>query len=121
MIFEYAAHKTFMGMIDVVDMGNTCLRCTSSETGQEYYLITKTSLGKTQIITFGGIVPDLTFLPDGFNVQYQKIDYKESRLIKAITSFLNDPKKAIAEVEETVETVAWKAFPDIETLFNMEI
>lgn len=118
MIFEYAAHKTFMGMIDVVDIGNMCLRCTQDGGAAEWYLLTKTIMGKVSILTFGPVNPDVPMLLDGFAVNYQKIDYKENLISRNVTTFLNDPKKKISEVEELVDFAVWQKFPDIETLFN---
>ena len=41
MIFEFSVKRTFNESIDVVDMGNTALRCTNRDM-EIYYIITKT-------------------------------------------------------------------------------
>ena len=45
MLFEYAGVRTYTGAIDIEDIGNFCIRCTTID-GLEFYLCTKTILGK---------------------------------------------------------------------------
>lgn len=117
MIFEYSVQKTFNESIDVVDMGNTALKCTNHHM-DNYYIITKTIMGKTSIIKFGPVCPEIDVLLDEFCVNYKKIDYKETTIFKEINKFLNDFKKEINEVEEITEYEAWQDFPDIQQLFE---
>ena len=49
MVFEFSVQKTFNQFIDVVDMGNTALKCTNRQL-DDYYLIVKTVMGKTHFI-----------------------------------------------------------------------
>jgi hypothetical protein len=117
MIFEYSVQKTFNEMIDVVDIGNTALRCTSAKGGL-HYIILKTIMGKTSIIKFGPVEPDLEILLDDFSVEYSKIDYKESKIFKEVNNFINDFKKSISSVEEITEYEAWQDFPEIQQYFE---
>lgn len=117
MIFEFAVKKTFNQSIDVVDMGNTALRCTST-TFLDYYLITRTVLGKTSILKFGPICPDLDMLINDFTVSYKKLDYKENVVFREIDKFINDFKKEIDSVEEITEYEAWQSFPKIQENFE---
>lgn len=117
MIFEFSVQKTFNESIDVVDMGNTALRCTNKNL-DNYYIIVKTVLGKTSIIKFGPVCPDIGALLNDFSVSYKKIDYKETVLYKEIDKFINDFKKDIDTVEEITEYEAWKDFPAIQQLFE---
>ena len=117
MIFEYSATRTFNEMIDIVDIGNTALRCIGSK-GEEYYIILKTVMGKVYIIKFGPVCPDIDLLIPDFAVSYKKIDYKESLLEKEIDKFINDGKKGINLIEEITEYEAWQAFPDIHQCFE---
>lgn len=118
MLFEYAAHKTFMGELDVVDPGNMCLRCVKDGGGYEWYLMTKTRMGKIFIFTFGPVVPGTDSLVDGFATTFTCIDYKENLLRKNVLSFINDPKKEIYSVEETLDLEAWKEFPEVESQYK---
>lgn len=117
MVFEYSVQKTFSQSIDVVDMGNTALRCTN-KLKDDYYIITKTIMGKTSIIRFGPVCSDIDVLINDFSVEYKKIDYKELAIFKEISKFINDFKKEIDIVEEVTELEAWKDFPAIQQLFE---
>ena len=117
MIFEYSVQKTFNESIDVVDIGNTALRCHGSKL-DFYYIILKTIMGKTFIIKFGPVCPDIDLLIPEFAVSYKKIDYKESLIEKEIDKFINDGKKGINLVEEITEYEAWQAFPNIQQCFE---
>lgn len=117
MIFEYSVQKTFNESIDVVDIGNTALRCHGSKL-DFYYIILKTVMGKTSILKFGPVMPDIDVLFNDFTVSYKKIDYKENLIEKEVDKFINDYKKEITLVEEITEYEAWQDFPDIQNQFN---
>ena len=117
MIFEYSVQKTFNESIDVVDIGNTALRCHGSKL-DFYYIILKTVMGKTSILKFGPVMPDIDVLFNDFTVSYKKIDYKENLIEKEVDKFINDYKKEITLVEEITEYEAWQDFPDIHNQFD---
>lgn len=117
MIFEYSVQKTFDEMIDIVDIGNTALRCTNSEMC-DYYIILKTIMGKTHILKYGPICPDIDMLINDFSVEYKKLDYKESKIEKEIDKFINDGYKKINSVEEITEYEAWQSFPEIQQWYE---
>ena len=117
MIFEYSVQRTFNETIDVVDIGNTALKCVGSNL-DEYYIILKTIMGKVSIIKFGPVAPDLEILINDFSVSYKKIDYKEMAIHKEVDKFINDFRKEIATVEEITEYEAWQAFPAIQQWFE---
>ena len=117
MIFEYSIQKTFNESIDVVDIGNTALRCHGSKL-DFYYIILKTIMGKTSILKFGPVMPDIDVLFNDFTVSYKKIDYKENLIEKEVDKFINDYKKEITLVEEITEYEAWQDFPDVHNQFD---
>lgn len=117
MVFEYSVKKTFNETIDVVDIGNTALRCHGAKL-DFYYIILKTIMGKTSILKFGPVMPDIDILFDDFSVSYKKIDYKETAISKEVDKFINDYKKEITLVEEITEYEAWQDFPAIQQLFE---
>ena len=102
MIFEYSVQKTFTESIDIVD----------------YYILIKTILGKTHIIEFGPVAPDIPSLCDGFNISYKKIDYKEAAIFKEISKYINDFKKEITFVEEVTDIEVWQQFPTIQQYYE---
>jgi hypothetical protein len=117
MVFEFSIQKTFNQSIDVVDVGNTALRCTNSHM-DNYYIITRTVFGKTSVLKFGPVCPDIEALINDFSVSYKKVDYKENLLFKEIDKFLNDYKKEIETVEEITEFEAWEDFPPLKQQFE---
>jgi hypothetical protein len=117
MIFEYSVQRTFNETIDVVDIGNTALRCYGKKL-DIYYIILKTVMGKTFILKFGPVIPDTEVLFNDFSVSYKKIDYKENLIEKEVDKFINDYKKEITLVEEITEYEAWQDFPDIHNQFD---
>jgi hypothetical protein len=117
MIFDYSVTKTFNQTIDVVDAGNTALKCTSVNL-LDYYIIIKTIFGKTHILKFGPVCPDLELLEEDFSVSYKKFDYKESTLFREIDKFINDTRKGIDSIEELTEFEAWEQFPPIKQYFE---
>ena len=119
MIFEFKPEMCYMEQLDVEDIGNVCIRAIS-EHELEYYIITKTILGKTFILKFGPILPDLQALWSGFSVNFNKIDYKEGKIIKEISTMLNNsnPKDKIAKAEVITEYEAFSIFPDIIELYK---
>jgi hypothetical protein len=117
MIIEYSVKKTFNESIDIVDIGNTALRCVDG-CRDEYYIILKTVMGKVSIIKFGPVCPDLDMLINDFSVSYKKMDYKEMAIHKEVDKFINDFKKEITSVEEITEYEAWQAFPAIQQCFE---
>ena len=117
MIFEYSVQKTFNETIDVVDIGNTALRCQGKKL-DFYYIILKTVMGKTSILKFGPVMPDADVLFNDFSVTYKKIDYKENLIEKEVDKFINDYKKDIIMVDEITEYEAWLDFPPIKQFFE---
>ena len=117
MIFEYSVQKTFNETIDVLDIGNTALRCHGRKL-DFYYIILKTVMGKTHIMKFGPVTPDIDILTNDFTVSYKKMDYKENLIEKEVDKFINDYKKDITLVEEITEYEAWQDFPNIHDQFE---
>lgn len=115
MIFEFDQQPVFTQTLEIGDIGNTTIKCSSSMNG-DWFLRTKTVMGKTSLIIFGpviaGSVEDYPLI-DGFAVSFSKFDYKERLIIKAINQLLNDPKKEITYAEEMLEQAAIANFPDI--------
>ena len=87
MIFEYDQQPVFMKNIQIDDIGNVALRC-SNEKGQEYYIIVQTFLGKTALMKFGPVYPDINLMCDTMELSYKKFDYKV---------FFNDKRKISSE------------------------
>lgn len=92
MIFEYNEERVLQSSIDIDDIGNTAIEGTNDD-GYYYYLIIVTVLGETSIYTFGPLLPDLAELIEGYTFNFFSLDYKENKIEKIITRWLNDNKK----------------------------
>lgn len=116
MVVEYKQEEVFTKSIDVVDVGNSAIRCTANNFS-EYYILTKTSFGKTYIMRYGPIIPDQACFNDFFSLIYKKIDFKENKIKNEISSLLNDSKIEIVEAEEIPIEEAMLDFPNIAELY----
>lgn len=122
MIIEYNRQNVFMNSINVVDPGNMCI-CGYGVNLDKYYMLTKTIAGKIHILKIGPVIaadignPSDVILED-FEVSYKKMKYSEKALAKEITGYINDPKKCIVEVEETVNEEAYQALPNISSAYT---
>ena len=69
MLFDYQATKTFANTLQIDDIGNCAIRSEGSyRDGKitlpgDFYLVTKTIMGKTYIAKFGPLVPDIPYMP----------------------------------------------------------
>jgi len=77
--FEYDCMRVARSILEIENIGQCALRATN-EVGEDYYLIIRTSLGKSYIFTYGPIMPDIPALPPKVSCQLERIDYKEARL-----------------------------------------
>lgn len=118
MIIDYKQDYVFTESIDIEDIGNTCIKAVAKN-GAEHYVITKTILGKTSILKFGPVMPDLPELCIGFSVSYNKIDYKEGKICKEISMLLNNPKVEIEKAEVVTEYEAYQVFPNVVEAFSL--
>lgn len=87
MEFYYNKQISYDGTLEIQDVGNTALEIIDDK-GFYYYYGTKTSMGKTLIIFFGPIIPDIKMLPKEYVCNLRKLDYKENILIKDINKYL---------------------------------
>lgn len=109
-IVNYQQTKTYACSLDIPDIGDCALRCTSADF-EDYYLVVQTIMGKSFILTFGPVIADVYALEDNFALFYRKMDYKEAQIIKAINNLVNDAHKNINEVELIEPKDAFAALP----------
>lgn len=96
--FDYDKELVAHSSIDIEDIGN-CALLGYNDNYFEFGMIIKTTMGKTQIFSFGPFVPDTDMLPDEISCNYQKIDYNEKKIIGIINLWLNDKKKKLTQVK----------------------
>ena len=123
MLFDFDFDYQYRQTIDIVDIGNFGIHCIGYDRyggPQDFYLCTRTVLGKIAIFKFGPILPDLNAPLDGYTAEYKYIDYKETKINKEISSFIKDSKKGINEIEPMLPEEIFKIIPDLEeTYYNM--
>ena len=98
MTFDYLERVVVDGQLEVEDIGQCAIQA-NNDLGEEYYLITKTELGWTELLDYGPFVPDLELLPINYNIKYSRIEYNQSKIERAIDKFLNDPKRCITQAK----------------------
>lgn len=97
--FDYIYTVQAEDSLEIEDIGNTCIHILNAM-GYEWFMIIKTDLGDTLVKTFGPFHVDLNDYFKGFNFNFSKFDYKESRICTIIDNFINDPKKNIIQAME---------------------
>ena len=97
---EYLPQESYLASVEIEDIGDVAL-VMFNDAGQQWYLLTTTSLGWTKIYMFGPLFPDIdTLVIKSFSFNYSEIEYKESKLLNMIERFIQDPKKCITQVFE---------------------
>ena len=122
-IFDFANEWKPTNSIDIPDIGNFFLETIDEENMFYYYLMVKTCLGTSSILSYGPIVPDVELLPDKYSICFERIQFNDKKVMSWITKWLNDKNKKItaayivdeigtgstkAEIKEVVEdAVEW--------------
>lgn len=119
MIFDYNKEEVFTKSVDIIDIGNFALRCSSKEL-EEYIILCYTVLGKTAILKFGPILPDIPLICNNYSLTSKVINFKEAAIAKDVNIFINDVKKKINSIEEITQLEAIQSLPEIslETLLQ---
>lgn len=99
MDFDYNACVTTLNTIDIVDIGNCAIEVTNPD-NMFFYLLIRTTMGKSSITTFGPVVPDLKLLPNNFELTHKRIDFDIKKVSKEIRTFLMNSKRKITEAKE---------------------
>lgn len=106
MVFEFNHQLLPQNILDIGEIGEFAIEACNDE--QYYwYMVARSILGTTIIATCGPVIPDVAFLPSGFSMTLDKVPYKEEKIAKAISMFLNDRKKGItdAKVIDVIEGI----------------
>lgn len=110
--FDYFYTRTAMDTLNVENVGNCCIECANDD-GLFYYLIINTSLGLTDIFTYGPIIPDINELPKNVSCTYKSIEYNEKKLEAIISDFINDGYKKVTQAREIQIVDALNSCQDI--------
>ena len=112
MEFNYYYDTIAMASIDVEDIGNCAIEA-HTDLGEFYYLLIRTNLGTSTIVTYGPIVPDIDLLPKVVNCRFERIEFKDTKLVAIINKFLTNPYYKITSAIELEYEEAVKNCRDI--------
>lgn len=111
--FEFANEWKPTNSIDIDNIGNFCLEAIDEEDGFYYYLMVKTTLGTSTIISYGPVVPDVELLPDNYNINFQRLQFNDKKMNIWISKWLNDRMKKITGAYIIEEKIFKDNFKDI--------
>lgn len=118
MIYDYSGTKTFAATLQIDDPGNCAIIAhgyysigKGAKFPSDYYLLIKTTMGKTTAIKWGPI-DDLEALPSGFSLDVKTFGYKEASVNKEIQLFLNDATSFIYDAVPITHEEALDALPE---------
>lgn len=120
MTFEYLQRIIVDAQLDVENIGE-CVILGRNDLGEEFYLIIRTDMGWTEQINFGPVTPEVDILPFNINLTYARFEFNQTKLMRAIDKFLNDPKKMITQadvvelesIQEPIQFSLDKIFPSM--------
>ena len=112
MEFNYYYDTIAMASIDVEGIGNCAIEA-HTDLGEFYYLLIRTNLGTSTIVTYGPIVPDIDLLPKVVNCRFERIEFKDTKLVTIINKFLTNPYYKIRSAIELDYEEAVKNCRDI--------
>ena len=106
MQFEFNNQLMPQSLLEVDNLGEFGIEA-HNDLGYYWYMVVRTILGTSIISTCGPVLPDIALLPDGFSMNLQKEDYKEDKIARIVSKFLNDFKKGItdAKVIDPIEAI----------------
>ena len=97
MNFPYLYVQQNLDSIDIEDIGNVSLQL-NNDLGECWYLLVSTNLGWTTIQTFGPVNLTDDIIPYHFQYNYDLMEFSDTKLIKRIDKFINDPKRVITQI-----------------------
>lgn len=110
--FEFNQQLMPQNVIDVEELGQFAIEAWNDE-GYYYYLIVRTLLGTASIASCGPVIPDVEMLPSGFNMSLDKVPYKEDKLTRTVTMWLNDRSKKLTNAKTIEISEAIEQFRDL--------
>ena len=119
MQFEFNHQLMPQNLIEIDEIGQFGLEAWNGE-GFYWYLIVRTCLGTATIATCGPIIPDIELLPSGFKMTLDKMPYKEDKLAKNISYFLNDRTKCITDAKTTLGKITTSSNNIVDQLIQLQ-
>ncbi len=110
--FDYNKQWLPQNTISVKDIGQFAIEA-SNDDGYFFYLIIFTQLGICTVASAGPIIPDVFELNQGYGCSMYTMEYKEDKLEKNISNWLNDRSKKITQAREITIEEALDQFRDL--------
>ena len=110
--FEFNLQPCPMSILDIDNICQCAVEARNEE-GEFYYLMIRTILGYSTVFKCGPVVPDVYFLPSGFETSLVRLDCDEDKLYKLIDKWLNDRFKKLTEAKVITFEEARSQFRDI--------
>ena len=111
--FKFNNEYVAQSLIELDNIGDFCLEAINEDDLLYYYLMIKTVMGKSEIVSFGPIIPDMEELPSGYTCSYENIDYSDKRIFIYINKWLNDRGKKITSAKQISVKEFYDNIPDI--------
>lgn len=112
MQFEFNNQLMPQNLIEIEEIGQFAIEAWNDE-GYYWYMVIRTSLGMASVATCGPVFPDISMLPSGYCCCLNKMPYKEDKIAKTISFFLNDKGKKITEAKIITIDEAISQFRDL--------
>lgn len=106
MTFEYMKVVQSMDLIEISDIGNTCINAINDD-AEEWYIIIETKEGWTKVTQFGPLKIDSNNpMLHYFSYNYFEREYNDKFVYNNINKFINEPKHKITQVFEVEKETA---------------
>lgn len=111
---EYDIKKQAGGLLELDSVSTVCIEAFTSD-GKECYLIVRTMFGRSYILEYGPIIPDLNIMNEikecSLTCTIYQTQYEQNKLLKIIYNFLNKPTYKIISAQVVDEEVINRIIP----------
>ena len=108
MKYDYHYLMTATSQLEIEDQGQCCIQAIDV-VGQYYFLIIQTKLGKTSVLEYGPIIPDIDTLPPKLSYFYTEFDFNSKKIDSIIDKFLSknlqEDGASLITIEEAREMI----------------
>lgn len=110
--YDYYVVPQASASLELSDPGN-CAILANTDIAQFYCMIIKTDLGWTEVIKFGPVFLDMDELPKSVTYTYDRFEFSQHRIDKAIDNFLNPRGALITQAMEVSKEEAKSIIRDL--------
>lgn len=118
--FEFNGEWLPQNIVDIDNTGNFALEA-QNDLGMFWFLIVRTLLGNSEILSFGPIDIDSDKPLDSYECSYNNDEYNERKLNKTIRLWLNDRVKHLIDARPIEISEALSHMPDMHTFMTTSV